>query len=172
MTGWELTDWTDLARELHADAVDKGFWDLEDATSKHLAKMVSELGEIVNADREGVMYAEGADGKPEGVVAEMADFVMMVLDLLARIEAGNIVVTVTDAAGALEFCGDETAYDIVLLCTACMREAIIEADLSALTKAVGMFEMWTQQHGYDLEAVIRKKMAYNKTRPMLHGRRY
>jgi hypothetical protein len=32
--------------------------------------------------------------------------------------------------------------------------------------------MWMEYRGYDLEALIREKMAYNASRPALHGRLY
>ena len=90
-----MIDLNKLADELHAAAVEKGFWAVDDAEEKHVAKMHSELSEAVQEDRCGrpLLYVDDIevvdritnpamfDGrKPEGVAAELADFVMMVLD--------------------------------------------------------------------------------------------
>ena len=39
-----MVDLKNLAAEIHEAAVKRGFWDIEDAEEKHLAKMISELG--------------------------------------------------------------------------------------------------------------------------------
>ena len=102
-----MVDLNKLAAEIHEAALNKGFWSVEDAEEKHLAKMISELGEVVQADRAGIMYEVEHEGaKPEGVVAELADFVMMALDYAAQKEA---VVVFVDGYEKLE---DHIAYQI------------------------------------------------------------
>lgn len=169
-----MANWRELANELHADAVAKGFWDAEDAILRHYAKMLSELGEIVNADREGVLYAEGEDGKPEGVIAEMADFVMMALDLIEReYDHEGLIISCPDKAGAEKICEEEVhAYTLAIMGMDAVSEDLNEGAPNALMTMIGVMEIWARVQGYDLEAVIRKKMAYNRTRPKLHGRRY
>lgn len=100
-----MFDLNKLAAEIHAAAVEKGFWDVEDAESKHIAKMISELGEIVQADRAGVMYEVEHDGaKPEGVIAEIADFVMMTLDLAMHDDMMDVIKDgINDAEKDMEY---------------------------------------------------------------------
>ena len=57
-----MVDLNKLAAEIHEAAVKKGFWSVEDAEAKHIAKMHSELSEAVQADRAGIMYEVEHEG--------------------------------------------------------------------------------------------------------------
>lgn len=173
-----MVDLNKLAAELHAAAVEKGFWDVEDAENKHVAKMVSEIGEIVQADRAGIMYEIEREGaKPEGIVAELADFVMMTLDLLVQLDA--------DFDAVAETCSDYSALKAItehtkthMLAMALAAELIAfaaDADStmgSTLAYTIHIAAAWAETHGYDLWDIIRQKMEYNRSRPKLHGRVY
>ena len=177
-----MIDLNKLAAEIHEAAVAKGFWDVEDAEEKHLAKMISELGEVVQADRAGVMYEIEHEGaKPEGVVAEMADFVMMALEMYVhcKIDINSIV-------GVMPFdeyraslgaeIAERPAYSVVSLLDMALN-AFVDCDSIADVKGCVLVTTysvccWVLEQGFDLWEVIRQKMEYNKSRPALHGRKY
>lgn len=167
---------TQLAQEIHAAAVEKGFWNVEDATSKHLAKMISELGEVVQADRAGVMYEVEREGsKPEGVVAELADFVMMTLDLMMQVEFSVPEEDVTDWSDekdAAEKLGKIKTHEFVCSLAAELISISEYTTNEPFLYIIFCTHEWLRVHGYDLWDIIRQKMEYNKTRPMLHGRAY
>lgn len=171
-----MIDLNILALEIHEAAVAKGFWDVEDAESKHLAKMISELGEVVQADRAGVMYEiEHEGGKPEGVVAELADFVMMALDLNAV--AGYEMPKETPIEDWMDKLSDERLANVdvcnivcVLCCT--LTEDRFSYSIENAAKMLCLIYRWLALKGYDLWQLIRQKMEYNKSRPALHGRKY
>lgn len=172
-----MTDLNALAAEIHAAAVKKGFWDVEDATKKHLAKMISELGEVVQADRAGVMYEIERDGaKPEGVVAELADFAMMLMDFGVTYgsywPSENIRTWNDRANDALKWFENASVYSLVLTITATfvlLENAHTNEHTLEILYAI---HEWLRIRGYDLFDVIRQKMEYNKSRPALHGRAY
>lgn len=168
----------ELAKELHAAAVEKGFWDVEDAEEKHLAKMVSELGEVVQADRLGILYEIERDGaKPEGVVAELADFAMMALDLLVQLGANfDAVAEVCTDYNALKTLTEHTEiHALAMVLAAKLIAFAIDDDNtmgSDLAYTIHIAAAWAETNGYDLWQIIRQKMEYNKSRPKLHGRAY
>lgn len=170
-----MVDLNKLAAEIHEAAVKKGFWSVEDAEEKHLAKMISELGEVVQADRAGIMYEVEREGaKPEGVVAELADFVMMALDM--QVQFGNEfpeqdIETWNDAECAYKL-GEETAYNIAIMLAANMLNRAELDDEDPVLVMVYVPYKWCLCNGFDLWEIIRQKMAYNESRPALHGRLY
>lgn len=187
-------DLNKLSRELHEAAVEKGFWDVEDSINKHVAKMHSEISEAVQEDRCGrpLLYVDDIavvsritdpalfDGrKPEGVAAELADFVMMALDYL---EYGGVTRRIARYADIV--CGDlretisksDFAQLAVSLHAALSKASAIETDdentLIALCFMVYAPVVWLNGHGCDIWEIIRLKMEYNRSRPKLHGRLY
>ena len=177
-----MVDLNKLAAEIHEAAVKKGFWDVDDAEEKHLAKMISELGEVVQADRAGIMYEVEHEGaKPEGVVAELADFVMMAMDMYVFV--GIDINSVVEIMTFDEYCkglgaevSERPAYSIVNLLVMALNAfidsgAIAEIKGCVLVTTYGVCNCALAQ-GFDLWEIIRQKMAYNESRPALHGRLY
>ena len=174
-----MIDLNKLAAELHEAAVEKGFWDVEDAVEKHIAKMHSELSEAVQADRADIMYEVERNGaKPEGVVAELADFVMMALDYLVQTD-----VTITDELSAKfeELANVPEAQNAAKACKLpqlvnSLHHAVCDAqndDISMLLGGLVFIHAWMSLRDYDLWEIIRTKMEYNqKSRAYLHGRKY
>lgn len=190
----DRNDLNSIAREIHAQAAEKGFWDVEDAMVKHIAKMHSELSEALQEDRMGhpMLYVDDIetleriadpelfDGrKPEGIAAELADFVMMALDLMEQLffDAGELWETYKDEIheSMRTMCSGMQLYSLVCgehgsLCTAikCYRDI----DGIGFIHMILTIELWLEQHGVDIWQVIRLKLEYNKNRPALHGRKY
>lgn len=177
-----MNNLNELAAQLHAAAVEKGFWDVEKADIKHIAKMHCELSEAVQADRAGIMYTpeDSISGKPEGVAVELADFVMMALDLCARMEIdidGIIAPKMKEfQAVAMEDYKKAELCTLVLECHSALTKATL-ADI-VTDVFVGMsimiygVEMWLGTRGFDLWALIEEKRKVNLNRPKLHGRLY
>lgn len=170
-----MVDLKNLAADIHEAAVKKGFWDVEDAEEKHLAKMISELGEVVQADRAGIMYEIEREGaKPEGVVAELADFVMMTMDLYKHYDCDfeAICEAIADYDGLKTAVQDTPVYLIALALSAYVIEyAKGECD-GNFANAIWVAAAWAEAQGFDIRDIIRQKMAYNESRPALHGRKY
>ena len=194
-----MIDLNKLAAEIHEAAVAKGFWDVEDAEEKHLAKMISELGEVVQADRAGVMYEIEHEGaKPEGVVAELADFVMMAIDFAMQRDAVHSVEygiksseedikyavkerkDVKNIADLKKIYASVPVIRLVISSSGCVFKAsgyddplgVEEVYFADLGCMINMIYIWCAERDYDLWDVIRQKMAYNESRPALHGRKY
>jgi hypothetical protein len=78
-----------LQRRIHAQAVSKGWWDQPRDVPHCLALIHSEISEALEEYRlsgsanERLYYEK--DGKPEGILAELADAVIRILDLAEHI---------------------------------------------------------------------------------------
>lgn len=171
-----MIDLNKLAVEIHAAAVEKGFWDVEEALDKHCAKMISELGEIVQADRMGIMYEIERDGaNPEGVVAEIADFVMMTMDLCVELKGSfpeDDIETWNTNEDAAAKVAELPAYSLVGAFAASLTYLGEIEDTSPMLHILYASYFWLHSKGFDLWEIIRRKMEYNKSRPKLHGRLY
>jgi hypothetical protein len=77
-----MTDLNALAAQIHATAVDRGWYDTPRTFPELIALMHSELSEALEAFRDSgvVGWGPDLDGKPEGAVVELADAIIRILD--------------------------------------------------------------------------------------------
>ena len=165
-----------IALRIHKAAVAKGFWDVKDAETNHVAKMHSELSEAVQSDRLGVMFElETDDSKPEGVVAELADFVMMLLDWAMYNHFSIPDDSECNCTAGIDYIEDMTLPELVVQ----LHEGIVYTHNRCLIAPgtqigvmVHMVNIWLEHQGYSLANIIDAKIKYNASRPRLHGRAY
>ena len=154
-----MTNMNQLAKEIHEAAVQKGFWDVDDI-------------EVLEIITDPAVF----DGrKPEGVAAELADFVMMVLDWA---KARDEMIADPDKNfrkdSVLEFEKVTLPHLVNNMHESVMLVAndwISRPDIQ-FAFMVHCVASWLKARDIDLFDVIRQKMAYNESRPALHGRAY
>ena len=84
------TEWlTDTAEEVHAVAVEKGWYeDGEPNFAEKIALVHSELSEALEEYRNGhdfkLVYHPAETGKPEGIAVELADALIRIMDMSAE----------------------------------------------------------------------------------------
>ena len=188
----------EFAKEIHANACDKGFWDEPRPFDELCALMISELAEALEEARAGrpmewykrmpgchpncaderIDECEEAGGcyfgfgalKPEGIAVEMADCAIRILDYLGSVE--------------YELEEFDDFDDPVDISTAFMRvvSEIVKARIyhknyfgvslenAMLENALHHILSWFEGNGLDFEDIARRKHEYNKTRERLHGK--
>ncbi len=191
-------NWNEFAADVHQNAVDRGWWDPKPSVAQIVVMCHSELSKAVEEYRAGrpmvyrmcetsdktpcdldvtgvCAYApsgpcEYRGAKPEGVAVEMGDCILRILDYLA--EAG------VDIDGSLIFAtpAPKDLIEAIAQCHSYIAAAYVFRDdddpasfKNDLRWCLETILDWARQNNVDMEAVLRAKHAYNKTRPYRHG---
>ena len=172
------------AKKVHANAVDKGFWDKPHSNEHYFMLVITEATEAVEAHRKGrtASIPEGIEDFPDKtfilsfeahikdtVEDELADAVIRLLDLLEYLafERGR---RISAQFGRYKAFGSEFTQ---LVCDAVYE--IVDGHLAPQNRCVrGISEIQSiaERLNIDLERHVRLKMRYNATRPRLHGKKY
>jgi NTP pyrophosphatase (non-canonical NTP hydrolase) len=171
-----------LAQEAYQIALDHGWHDKKRSYDEILALILTEAGEAIDEDRKGNpagMHYIGKNGKPEGVGIELADLVIRIMDAAGELEA--IEDLTAGYKTAEKYPG--TAVELTSLvmdvadvisearyCFQTLRNAHNAAN--TLGWAVSFIDEWCDGHGIKLDAMVKQKMAYNRTRSIRHGKAY
>ena len=169
-----------LAEEAHENAMKHGFWEPKVSNEHCLMLVITEIAEMVEADRNGNHADYDGYAKMSNKQIGFEQFIKgSVEDELA-----DVAIRLADLAGALgvdftkmqpcryyrafgKFSFTENAF---ALCKGLSKETIcIEKRIQfGLCYAFN----WAHYNGIDLAAYIEAKMRYNIMRPIRHGKKY
>lgn len=177
----------ELAQRAHSNAAAKGFYNNYLSTEHYLMLIVSEVSELVEADRKG-LYAKAFlyDLKTSEILDdygwahkkcfeeclkdtkedEFADIAIRLYDL-----AGSLNVELSEKTellhpSPLAHSFTENAYKLV-------RALVVNtAGSRSISWALNYIHEWAECENIKLDYFIEQKMKYNETREPLHGKKY
>lgn len=192
-----LMNLTEIAKEIHENAVAHGWWEEDRPAYEIIALIHSEWSEALEEYRAGrpmvwyavncdcvicknrpVMHNEICEGyecnenhKPEGIAVELIDGVIRILDYLAScVDVGCIKFDTYKGIKPIEL-------PLLIAClhadtaTSLVRsdqdDWDIETNIIAIVAQSVL--LWIREQGLDPLEILRKKHEYNKTRPYRHG---
>ena len=185
----------ELAKEVHANAVAKGFWDDPYNYRHYFMLTITELSEAVEAHRNGRIASipEGIEDFPDKafipsfeshikdtVEDELADTLIRLLDIYGYIidnnsETSDITKAVmTNYEFALDSVGVSGEFTIwaFAIVQNLNDKPIAHTTLRKVYNGLCTLLCMTEYFRIDLERYVRLKMRYNATRPRLHGKKY
>ena len=173
----KIEDIRELCKEAHENAVRHGFWDEEHDIRHYLMLVITELAEAVQAYRKDRfakheefrrLVDEGCTDGSAYLIAykdtfedEMADACIRLMDL-----AGQGYAVLMD-----HFVFEDLAEQEI---TVTLFKAIffMQNMMNHIGELVMYFIRLSEAIGIDIEWHIRQKMAYNASRPYLHGNKF
>ena len=176
-------NYNELAKRIHENAVKHGFWDKEYSIEHYLMLVITEIGEMVQADRKGARTHMDGETKErlensKGIFEKF--FRIRVKDSLED-KYADVVIRLLDLAGKYEIEIDESRViawsfekhhftnTAFFLC----RTITSFSDFKdKINYAIAFLREWAKSLNIDLEWHIEQKMRYNETRPVRHGKRY
>lgn len=191
----EFMNLTEIAKEIHENAVAHGWWEEDRPAYEIIALIHSEWSEALEEYRAGrpmvwyavncdcvicknrpVMHNEICEGyecnenhKPEGIAVELIDGVIRILDYLASSERICVI-------GIYELLQPEELTELVarlheITASSWLIPYFDDAfiDANTLISAVQIVFDWIGRQGLDPLEILKKKHEYNKTRPYRHG---
>lgn len=195
---FKLKGFNELAKAIHQNAVDHGWWEEERSIAEIIALCHSELSEALEEYRSGmpmvyqnckVALSDGEEGleaicapedcdntwgecadcceKPEGVVVELADCVIRILDYCLRRSIDIETALKSRRAGNDTYSLPELVAECHYLLSLAYKDA--EPRSLYFAECINLIQFWCNENGGDLEEAIVIKHEYNKSRPYRHG---
>ena len=183
------------AKEVHANAVAKGFWDEPHSNEHYFMLVITEATEAVEAHRKGrtASIPEGIEDLPDKsfipsfeahikdtVGDELADTAIRLLDIYGGIikkkeDTPDITEQVKEnyshASDFFKELEEFTEWTFILV-NDLSANPIISTPLLKIYNGLCTLICMAERLGIDLERHIHLKMRYNATRPRLHGKKY
>lgn len=186
-------NYNELKEKAHSNAVNHGFWDERHSNEHCLMLVITEVAELVEADRKGkhpidlTLHNEACKAYSGNANWERIGFANSFAKSLkdtVEDEFADIAIRLCDLAGALgvdfdkmQPCRYFRAYDkfsftenAFALCKGLSRDVI--AIEKRIQFGLHYVENWTKTLRIDLSWHIKQKMKYNESRPSMHGKKY
>lgn len=179
---------SDLQKEAHAIAKEKGWWDTPRSVGELIALCHSDLSEALR-EVSYVSYGcplteiyDESPSKPAGFPIELADLIIRVADIaefqeLSLVGLDNFL-SRWEEQRISKICVDQSIGDWIVDCHADLSQAYIAGSLYGITSSsyvlhleylISRVKSLCKTFNIDLDAAIKLKMEYNKTRPYRHG---
>lgn len=166
-----------LIFEAHANAVNKGWWEVERGINEIITLIHSEISEGAECLRNGEdpkqIYFRPSDSKPEGFPTEIADVVIRVADYLGHEKSNCVSAKIppelkNDILDGTLFASLSALHLSVSVAHPMISDSH-ENSLEFLKITMLCCELIAQKAGFNLRAAIRMKLDFNLKRPHRHG---
>ncbi len=158
----------ELAKEVHQNAVEHGWWDENRSFGEIIALCHSELSEALEEHRNGhkldQLYYNYPNEKPEGIPSELADVVIRMLDYIGKLGIDYDIIPKTTITKEVNNFGD-----FIALIHLYLSKAYEYNSIPCLKGAILKIYDFCKEYEIDIQNTIRIKHEYNKTRPYKHG---
>jgi hypothetical protein len=182
----------ELAKEIHAGNVERGFYELQPTLKTQLMLVITELSEAVEADREGkyanvalfLEYTELGKKQPftiprtwhehfndyikDSFEDEMADAFIRLLDI-----AGNYGIKLNELnLDLVNISKSKYKCDMIFSVIETLIYAKIEGEDEMIWTCLDCIHTVCYMLKIDLDFHVTEKLKYNATRPYKHGKKY
>src|SRR5262245_42183770 len=174
---------SELAKVIRFDNASKGFDPLDGGIERYYLLTISEICEAQNELRDGRGFTEiywpieqevngphGPNDKPEGFPIEMADAIIRILDIQAKMNYNIRLMGNAYIRKDTDVSIDKELLAVCETIASCFREGV-NKELK-LNMALTSLYMLMEYYDIDVMKTIELKLAYNRTRPPKHGRKF
>lgn len=188
----------ELSQAIHDNAVNHGFWSDKPSTEHCLMLVVTEIAEMVEADRQGKSAILNHIRKQKNLASAQktrlydeveaapdfnAAFTEMVKNTVED-EMADVVIRLLDLAGSLGIDFDKfspnkyhRAFDKFTFTenAFALTKGLTRENINIFKRiqfGIHYVTLWAKNQGFDLDWHVRAKMCFNATRPARHGKKY